>query len=221
MFLYHDVSTAPLLDIRRRFKAVVDMLFAMIRGGVSLARSVELAVQWDGILRVGPIHPVTAEDFLLGRGGDLGQCCQVVQCLHRRLSDFIHGVVVHRRDETIRGWSGWLREDLLVHPYTWLRPELVPPAHFLQCDPALVPIRVRLMRNFEKLGIPIFVVLDKGRPTLRKSLMKLNADCLFFLRFLCRGLLVGSLLMLFIVKGLLLVAWTARVGVQGSPWFLV
>ena len=64
--LYHDVSTAPLLDLRRSLKAVVDSLSAMIRGGVSF-RSVELAVQWDGILRVGPIHPITAEDFLLAR----------------------------------------------------------------------------------------------------------------------------------------------------------
>ena len=63
MSLYHGASTAPLLDLRRRFKAVVDLLSAMIRDGVSLARSVELAVQWDGILRVGPIHPITAEDF--------------------------------------------------------------------------------------------------------------------------------------------------------------
>ena len=33
--LYHDVSTAPLLDLRRRLKLVVDLLSAMIRGGVS------------------------------------------------------------------------------------------------------------------------------------------------------------------------------------------
>ena len=58
--LYHDVSTAPLLDLRRRLKAVVDLLAAMIRGGVSLARSVELVVQWDGILRIGSIHPIIA-----------------------------------------------------------------------------------------------------------------------------------------------------------------
>ena len=57
--LYHDVSTALLLDLRRRLKLVVDLLSAMIRGGVSLAQSVELAVQWDAILRVGPVHPVT------------------------------------------------------------------------------------------------------------------------------------------------------------------
>ena len=86
--LYHDVSTAPLLDLRRRLKMVVDLLSAMIRGGVSLARSVELAVQWDAILRAGPIHPIAAEDFLLARGGDLGQCCQVVQGLHRRALGF-------------------------------------------------------------------------------------------------------------------------------------
>ena len=49
--LYHDVSTAPLLDLRRRLKLVVDLLSAMIRDGVSLARSVELAVQGDANLR--------------------------------------------------------------------------------------------------------------------------------------------------------------------------
>ena len=56
----------------------MDLLSAMIRDGVSLARSVELAVQWDAILLAGPIHPITAEDFLLAWGGDLGlRWCRV------------------------------------------------------------------------------------------------------------------------------------------------
>ena len=55
-----DAKTALLLDLRRRFKAVVDVLNAMIQGGVTLARSVELTAQWDGILRIGPVHPVSA-----------------------------------------------------------------------------------------------------------------------------------------------------------------
>ena len=42
VFLYRDTSIAPLLDMRRRFKAVIDVLDAMIRYGISLARSVEL-----------------------------------------------------------------------------------------------------------------------------------------------------------------------------------
>ena len=156
--LYHDVSAAPLLDLRRRLKLVVDVLSAMIRGGVSLAQSVELAVQWDAILRSGPIHRTTAENFLLARGEDLGQCCQVVQGLHRRLSDFIHAVVVYRREEAIRGWRGWLREDPFVHPYKWLRPEMVPPAHFLHCDPALTPggSGVTADPEFQKAWFPYF-----------------------------------------------------------------
>ena len=48
-----------LLDMRRRFKAVMDILGAMIRCGVSLSRSVELTAQWDQILAIGPIYPVT------------------------------------------------------------------------------------------------------------------------------------------------------------------
>ena len=38
VFLYRDFSIAPLLDMRRRFKAVMDILDAMIRYGVSLSR---------------------------------------------------------------------------------------------------------------------------------------------------------------------------------------
>ena len=50
---------------------------------------------------------------------------------------FIHSIVVHRRDEAIRGVRNWIREDPLVHPYKWLRPDLIPPAPFLQCEPHL------------------------------------------------------------------------------------
>ena len=73
------------------------------------------------------------------RGVGLGDFCHGVCCIHRRLCDFIHSVVVHRRDEAIRGWRNWIREDPLVHPYKWLRPDLVPPAPFLQCEPCLSP----------------------------------------------------------------------------------
>ena len=59
VFLYRDASLAPLLDMRRRFKAVMNVLDAMIRSGISLSRSVELTSQWDKILPLGPLHPVT------------------------------------------------------------------------------------------------------------------------------------------------------------------
>ena len=190
--LYQDVSTAPLFDLRRRLKAVVDLLSAMIRCGVSLARSVELAVQWDGI---GPFIPFLLMIFLLAWGEDLGQCCQVVQGLHRRLSDFIHGVVVHRMEEAIRGWRGCLREDPFVHPYKWLRPELVPLALVFQCDPALSPgcsgvlaVPLWFVVEFLLFGFLFSVFLDEGRPSLRNSLLKLWAGCLF-LWWSCLGFL--------------------------------
>ena len=47
----------------------MEVLDAMIRDGISLARSVELAVQWDEILRVGPLDPFAREDFPCCLGG--------------------------------------------------------------------------------------------------------------------------------------------------------
>ena len=63
VFMYHDASTAVLLDLRRRFKAVGDLLHAVIRDGVTLARSLELTVQWDEILRIGPFYPSHCAGF--------------------------------------------------------------------------------------------------------------------------------------------------------------
>ena len=72
VFLYRDLSVAPLLDMRRRFKVVMDLLGAMIRSGVSLSRSVELTAQWDQILALGPVFPVTLDDLSVDRGLGIG-----------------------------------------------------------------------------------------------------------------------------------------------------
>ena len=63
VFLYRHSSIAPSLDLRRRLKAVMGVLDAMIRSGVSFARSVELTAQWDKILVVGPCYLVTNDDL--------------------------------------------------------------------------------------------------------------------------------------------------------------
>ena len=59
----------PLLDLRRRLKVVVDVLGEMIRSGFTLARSLELAAQWDCILRAGPVQPLSADDLLRVQDG--------------------------------------------------------------------------------------------------------------------------------------------------------
>ena len=162
VFLYRDSSIAPLLDLRRRLKAVMELVDAMIRYGVSLSRSIELSAQWDKILRIGPLFPVTLDDFQVLRGVGLGDFYHGVCCIHRRLCDFIHSIVVHRRDEATRGWCNWIKEDPLVHPYKWLRPDLVPPAPF-QCEPHLslggsgvLSDPSRIDEEFRKAWLPYF-----------------------------------------------------------------
>ena len=71
--MYHDASTALFQDLRRRKKAVENVQNAMIRDGITLARSLELTVQWDGIIRIGPVHSLTVQDFDLARRGGLGE----------------------------------------------------------------------------------------------------------------------------------------------------
>ena len=101
VFLYWDSSIAPLLDMRRRFKAVTDVLGAVARCGASLARSVELTAQWDRILVAGPLYPVSFDDLDAVQGLGVGDFLPVVSDVHHRLSDFIDAVVVHRRDHCL------------------------------------------------------------------------------------------------------------------------
>ena len=195
VLLYCDSFVAPLLHMRRRFKAVIDVLGAMIRSGISLSRSVELTAQWDRILALGPLYPVTLDDLSLDRDLGIGAFFHAASDVHRRLSDFIHRVVVHRRDEAIREWRSWIREDPMVHPTRWLRPDLVPPAPFLQCERLILLLVVQvaflillgLMKNSEKPGFPTFVVLGKGRPALTNSALRLMGGCRFYLKFIFPG----------------------------------
>ena len=161
VFLYRDSSIAPLLHMRRRFRAVLSVFDAMIRFGISFARSVELVALLNKILAVGPLYPVTHHDLSAVQGLDVGEFHRVASDFHHRLSDFIHADVVHRRDEAFRVWRNWVREDLLVHLCKWLRPGLVPPAPFLQCQPHLTPdgsgvlgLHCWLLAAYGSFGLP-------------------------------------------------------------------
>ena len=55
--------------------------------------------------------------------------------LHHSLDGFLQSVVRNRRDKAVLGWKAWIWEDHSTRPYRWLRPDLVPPSPFLQCDP--------------------------------------------------------------------------------------
>ena len=86
-----------------------------------------------------------------------------VSDVHRRLSDFIHAVVVHCRDEAMERWRNWTREDPMVHPCRWLRLDLVHPAPFLQRKHHLTPggsgvlaDPARIDEEFRKAWLPYF-----------------------------------------------------------------
>ena len=66
----------------------MNVLDAMIRSGVSLSWSVELTAQWDKILAVGPLYPVTPDDLSAVRGLGIGDFHRVVSDVHHRLSDY-------------------------------------------------------------------------------------------------------------------------------------
>ena len=80
------------------------------------------------------------------------------------LPEFIHQVVVHRRDEGIRGLEGMAAGRIrLFTPHKWLRPDLVPLAPFLQCEPHLttggsgvLADPARIDEEFRKAWLPQF-----------------------------------------------------------------
>ena len=185
IFLYRDSSIAPLLDMRRRFRAVLNVLDSMLSHGVTLSRSVELTAQWGKILSAGPLYRIALDDLRAVEGFGLGDFRRFVGDLHRRLSDFIHGVVVHRRDEAIRGWRNWLREDPLVHPYKW-QARFDSPSPFSSVLASsyawwfweYLLTQPGLMRNSERPGFPTVAALGKGIPSLRNSILNLRGGFL-------------------------------------------
>ena len=150
--------------------------------------------QWDRILAIGPLYPVTLDDLSVIQGVGLGDFYRAVYDVHRRLSDFIHAIVVHRRDEAIRGWRNWVREDPLVHPYRWLRPDLVPPAPFLQCEHHLSPGGSGVLSDpariddeeFRKAWLPYFCRSGQREASLEEFDFEVDGVVASFAwRFLC------------------------------------
>ena len=79
------------------------------------------------------------------------------------LDKFITQVASARRDAAILSWKRWLNEDLSSRPFQRLRPDLVPPAPYLVCDPKQTPggsgilVQPSLIdAQFRKAWLPFF-----------------------------------------------------------------
>ena len=66
---------------------------------------------------------------LLGVGDAVG-------VMYNELNRFLHNIVIRRKGPAVQGWRAWILEDPLVRPYRWLRPDMVHPSPFLQCEPS-------------------------------------------------------------------------------------
>ena len=135
---------------------------------------------WDCIVRLGPLGSVRVEEYAAARACGVGESRRLVAEMYGRVSAFVKGLVDYRRNVGIAAWRNWVREDPLVHPYRWLRADLVPPSPFLQCDRAPTPggsgvlaDPVGIDREFRKAWLPYFCRSGQ-RET---SLDEFNCEC--------------------------------------------
>ena len=178
--LYRDSSAAPVLDWRRNLKAILDLLDSIIRFGASLARDVQLVHLWDSVVQMGSLGSIRVGEYAAARVCGIVESRGLVAELYGRVSAFVKGLVAHRRSAGITAWRNWIREDPLVHPYKWLRADLVPPSPFLQCHRDLTPggsgvlaDPARIDEEFRKAWLPYFCRSGQ-RET---SLDEFNIEC--------------------------------------------
>ena len=156
-------SLSPVLLFRRRLKSVADVLKGIRNRGFTQSRWDALLGCWEAVCRHGPCGPISSlrpwDDWI---PPDLHGFYKWVFDSLEVLNGFVRQVVISRRDEGIRRWTRWLREDLSSRPYVWLRPDFVPPSPFLVVkDPQTGSSRILVEPHligaeFRKAWMPFF-----------------------------------------------------------------
>ena len=164
--LFKDASVSRVTILRRRLGCVLSVLDGIFRNGLTLSRDLELGAQWGSNVSGGPCGLLCSANLAVSLAVGLSSCGDHVRVLYDVVVDFLHKVVVSRRDVAVRGWRSLMFEDDKVHFYRWLKPDLVALALF--CAVVLVLllmvvgfflILIVLMSSSVKLGSPSFVVL--------------------------------------------------------------
>ena len=102
-----------------------------------MSLDLELSALWGAIVSAGSCGPLCGANLAVSPAVGLSSVGDHVRVLYDVVVDFLHKVVVSRKDVAVRSWRFWMLEDDKVHPYRWLKPDLVAPAPFLCCDPCL------------------------------------------------------------------------------------
>ena len=127
---WSNSSLSPVLLLRWRLNSVADVLEEIRNNGFTQSWWEALLRFWHAVCRRGPCGPICSFHPWHGWADLLGFKKWVFDSLDV-LNDFTRQVVVSRRDNGIRKWASWLREDSGSRPYVWLRPDFLPPLPFL------------------------------------------------------------------------------------------
>ena len=135
--LFKDSSVSRVIILCRRLGCVLSVLDGIFRDCLALSRDLELSAQWGTIVSAGPCGPLCGANLAVSPADGLSSLGDHVRVLCDVVVDFLHKVVVSRKNVAVRSWRSWILEDDKVHPHRWLKPDLVAPAPFLSCDPCL------------------------------------------------------------------------------------
>ena len=136
MCIVLSTLSTPLFLLCYSFVGVSSLLRMFLRvfgaKGFTQSRWDALLRYWGAVCRHGPCGPISSlhpcENWV---PPDLHGFFKWVFDSLEVLNGFLRQVVVSRRDDGIRRWNRWLREDLSSGPYAWLRPDFFPPSPFL------------------------------------------------------------------------------------------
>ena len=218
------------LLFRRRLKSVADVLKGIRSKGFTQSRWDALLRYWGAVCRHGPCGPISSlhpwENWV---PPDLHGFYKWVFDSLEVLNGFLRQVVVSRRDDGIRRWNRWLREDLSSRPYVWLRPDFVPPPPFLVVkDPHSQSSRIivephLIDAEFRKAWMPYFCRSGHPEVSAEQFLDFIGHFCLRRITWIFLGLRVGTCRRLLVPKKLLLVGWMGGLGMRLKlsplPWF--
>ena len=215
-------SLSPVLLFRRRLKSVAGVPKGIRDKGFTQARWDALVGFWEAVCRHGPCGPISSlHPWDTWLHPDLHGFYRWVFDSIEVLNGFLRQVVVSRRDEGIRRWKGWLREDMSSRPYIWLRPDFVPPSPFFVVhDPhtqsSQILVEPHLIdAEFRKAWMPY--LCRSGHPEVSSDRF-LGFIGHFFasaeLPWNCLVSLVATCKMLLVPKKLLLVVWMVGLGMR-------
>ena len=102
--LFKVSSVSRVIVLRRRLGCVLSVLDGIYRNGLTLSRDLELSAQWGAVVSAGPCGPLCRANLDVSPAIGLSSFGDHVRVLHDVVVDFLHKVVVFRRDVAVRSW---------------------------------------------------------------------------------------------------------------------